>query len=47
MRTRWWFAVAGLLLALWGAGCTDTGTASDNDKRPVFYGGVTGGHTSP
>jgi hypothetical protein len=37
---------AGLLLTLLSA-CADSGAASDNDKRPVFYGGVSGGHTGP
>jgi hypothetical protein len=40
-------ALIGLLLTLWSAGCAETGTTSDNDKRPVFYGGVNGGVTQP
>jgi hypothetical protein len=47
MRTRRGFAVIGLLLALLTAGCADTGAASDNDKRGVFYGGVSAGGTRP
>jgi hypothetical protein len=47
MRTNSWFAVVGLLLTLLFAGCADTGSASDDGKRPVFYGGVTGGGTWP
>jgi hypothetical protein len=37
----------GLLLTLSAVGCADTGAASDNNKRPVYYGGVTGGGTWP
>jgi len=47
MRTRRGFAVIGLLLGLLTAGCTDTGAASDNDKRGVFYGGVSAGGARP
>ncbi|MBV8507166.1 MAG: hypothetical protein JOZ11_15330 [Alphaproteobacteria bacterium] len=51
MSTRRGFAAIGLLLALLTAGliagCADTGSTSDNDKRGVFYGGVTGGGTRP
>jgi hypothetical protein len=47
MRTRFWFGVIGLLLALLAAGCADTGTTSDNDKHGVLYGGVSGGRTWP
>ena len=51
MRTRRGLAVIGLLLALLTAGltagCADPGSTSDNDKRGVFYGGVTGGGTWP
>ena len=47
MRTRYWCAVIGLLLALVAAGCADSGTASDNDKRGVLYGGVSAGGTRP
>jgi hypothetical protein len=42
-----WLALIGLLLSLAVAGCADTSAGSDNDKRGVFYGGVTGGHTWP
>ena len=44
---RYWFSVMGLVLSLLTAGCADTGTASDNDKRGVFYGGVSAGGTGP
>jgi hypothetical protein len=47
MRIRRGFAVIGLLLALLTAGCADTGATSDNDKRGVFYGGVSAGGTRP
>ena len=47
MRIRCWFAVGGLLLALLAAGCADTASTSENDKRGVFYGGVTAGGTRP
>ncbi len=47
MRIRRGFAAIGLLLALLIAGCADTGSTSDNDKRGVFYGGTTGGGTRP
>jgi len=44
---RYWFSVMGLVLSLLTAGCADPGTASDNDKRGVFYGGVSVGGTGP
>jgi hypothetical protein len=47
MKTRRGFAVIRLLLVLLTAGCTDTGTTSDNDKHGVFYGGVSAGGTRP
>jgi hypothetical protein len=34
-------------LLLLAAGCADNGTASDNDKPPVFYGGVSSGGSRP
>jgi hypothetical protein len=46
MRGRFWLAVIGMLFSLAATGCADTGAASDSDKRGVFYGGVSGGHTS-
>jgi hypothetical protein len=46
-RSRSWLALIGLVLSLAIAGCADTGATSDNDKRGVFYGGVSGGHTWP
>jgi hypothetical protein len=39
--------VIGLLLTLLVVGCADGGASSDNDKHPVFYGGVNGGGTRP
>jgi hypothetical protein len=47
MQTRSWLALVALLLALTAAGCADTAASSDNDRRPVFYGGVTGGGARP
>jgi len=47
MKKRRWFALFGFLVAASLAGCAGPGGASDDDRRPVFYGGVTGGHTSP
>ena len=47
MSIRREFAVIGFLLALLTAGCADTGGTSDNDKRGVFYGGVSAGGTRP
>jgi hypothetical protein len=48
MTTRCWFAVIAVLFAVLAAGCTDSGGAgSDNDRQPVFYGGVSGGGTRP
>jgi hypothetical protein len=44
---RYWFAVMGLVLSLLTAGCADSGSASDNDKRGGFYGGVSAGGTRP
>ena len=46
IMTARFFAV-GLLLASLTAGCADSGAASDNDKRPVFYGGVSSGVSRP
>jgi hypothetical protein len=40
-------ALIGLLLTLLSAGCAATGATSDDDKHPVFYGGVNGGGTRP
>jgi hypothetical protein len=47
MKRRYWFSVMGLVLSLLTAGCADPGTASDNDKRGVFYGGVSASGTRP
>jgi hypothetical protein len=47
MRTRRGLAVIGFLLALLATGCADPGATSDNDKRGVFYGGVSAGGTRP
>jgi len=40
-------AVIWFLLSLLVAGCADTGAASDNDRRGVFYGGISGGGSRP
>jgi hypothetical protein len=40
-------ALIALLLTLLPAGCADSGASSDNDKHPVFYGGVNGGGSRP
>ncbi len=47
MSTRFWLALIGLVLSVLAGGCTDSGTASDNDKHGVFYGGVSAGGTRP
>ena len=47
MKRRHWFSVMALMLSLVAAGCADSGAASDNDKRGVFYGGVSAGGTRP
>jgi hypothetical protein len=47
MRAMFRLGLIGLFLSLVLAGCADSGTGSDNDKRGVFYGGVTGGHAWP
>jgi hypothetical protein len=47
MRTMPPIAVIWLLLSLLAAGCADTGGASDNDRRGVFYGGISGGGSRP
>ena len=48
MTTRRWFAVMALLLAVLAASCAESGGAgSDNDKHPVFYGGVSAGGARP
>src|SRR5437016_5077680 len=40
-------ALIGLLLSLTLAGCADHSVTSDNDRRPVFYGGISGGGSRP
>ncbi|MBO0739445.1 MAG: hypothetical protein J2P48_23395 [Alphaproteobacteria bacterium] len=47
MGTRLWLSGVMLVLTLLAAGCADSGAASDNDKRPVFYGGVSSGVSLP
>ena len=47
MKRGYWFSAMALVLLLMAAGCTDSGAASDNDKRGVFYGGVSTGGTLP
>jgi len=47
MKRKHWFSVMALMLSLVAAGCADSGAASDNDKRGVFYGGVSAGGTRP
>jgi hypothetical protein len=47
MPIRFWLALIGLVLSLSAAGCADPGTASDNDKHGVFYGGVSAGGARP
>ena len=46
MGTRW-SVLLGLLASLLTAACADNGTASDNDKRGGFYGGISDGGTWP
>jgi hypothetical protein len=46
-RTMPPIAAIWLFLSLLLAGCADTGAASDNDKRGVFYGGISGGGSRP
>jgi hypothetical protein len=43
MKSRHWFSVMMLMLSLLATACADTGATSDNDKRGVFYGGVSAG----
>jgi hypothetical protein len=47
MKTGHWFSAMGLMLSLLATGCADAGATSDNDKRGVFYGGVSAGGTRP
>ena len=48
MRRCCRFAVIAVLLAVFAPGCTDSGGAGpDNNRHPVFYGGVSGGGTRP
>ena len=47
MKRGHWFSAMGLMLSLLAAGCADAGATSDNDKRGVFYGGVSAGGTRP
>jgi hypothetical protein len=47
MKKRFWFSVIALMLSLTAVGCADPGSASDNGKRGVFYGGVSAGGTRP
>jgi hypothetical protein len=42
-----WFILLGLLMALLIAGCADTGNSSDDDRRGVLYGGISGGGARP
>jgi hypothetical protein len=42
-----WPSLLGLLAALLAAGCAAKDTASDNDQRGGFYGGVSAGGTRP
>jgi hypothetical protein len=44
IKVRLWLALA-CLLAI--AGCSASGTTSDQDKQNGLYGGVTGGWTHP
>jgi hypothetical protein len=46
MQMRW-SILLGLLMALLIAGCADTGTSSDDDRRGVLYGGISGGGARP
>jgi hypothetical protein len=45
-KTRWPILL-GLLASLLAAACADSGASSDNDKRGVFYGGISGGGARP
>jgi hypothetical protein len=47
MPTRFWLVLIALVLCLSTAGCADPGTASDNNKHGVFYGGASVGGTRP
>jgi hypothetical protein len=47
MKRGHWFSAMGLMLSLLATGCADAGATSDNDKRGVFYGGVSAGGTRP
>jgi hypothetical protein len=42
-----WPILLGLLVVLLVAGCADSGNSSDNDKRGVFYGGISAGGARP
>jgi hypothetical protein len=42
-----WPILLGLLVVLLVAGCADSGTSSDKDKRGVFYGGISAGGARP
>jgi hypothetical protein len=46
MQTRW-SILLGFLASLLVAACADSGNSSDNDKRGVFYGGISAGGTRP
>ena len=47
MKRKCWFYVIGLMLSLTAVGCAGPDNASDNDKRGVFYGGVSAGGARP
>jgi hypothetical protein len=47
MRTKRGLALLALVLGLLAAGCAETGTSSDNDRRGVLYGGVSTGGARP
>ena len=47
MTSSGWFALLALLLSIAAASCAAPNTGSDNDKRGVFYGGVSAGGARP
>jgi hypothetical protein len=42
-----WPLLLGLLVLLLAPACADNGSASDNDRRGGFYGGISGGGSWP